>query len=153
MRMPTNLILNWYAVILGCVTCISTCVAGRTIIEKWDLTDFCYTITDEMWERTPDWTENNESPPMSIRSAVKKANDGLKLLQAHGMVEKISPEDGAIWEIEHIGLKKLEGDRWFWRIEFEYKRLSGGASGVTKPAIVIVLMDGTILLPKRNGCN
>ena len=149
MRMPTNLILHAYTITLGCVTCISTWVPGRTIIETWDSTEFCYTITDEMWDRTPDWSQNNESPPMSIRSAVKKANEGLKLLQANGMVEKIPPNEDAVWEIEHIGLKKLDGDKWFWRIEFEYKRNSGGSSGVTEPAIVIVLMDGTILLPTR----
>src|SRR4051812_48060584 len=88
------------------------------------------TIPDEVLEKTPEWKEESENPPVSARKALKLAEKKMK------QVVKV-PDD---WKgkLEELVLSR-DGSRWFWRAQFVWFPKSGGFSGVPPHFDVIVL--------------
>src|SRR5262245_18407558 len=90
------------------------------------------TIPDAVLEKTPEWKEESENPPVSARKALTLAEKKMK--------QMVKVPDDWTGNLDVMALNR-KGLRWFWRAQFVWFPKSGGFSGVPPHLDVIVLMD------------
>lgn len=103
---------------------------------------FVTTISREMLQRSPPWRPNEANPPLSARKALAVAErEKARLIRP-------SADRDTVWSLEGISLVPRADDRWYWVIE--YWGTPGGALGGSPSVLnVVVLMDGTLVQPKK----
>jgi hypothetical protein len=108
---------------------------------KADGKTFTFKVTSEDLKATPSWSEDQESPPVSARKAIEKAN---------ALLEKLV-KDTKRWELHQSILERAYGDKWYWVVEY-YDR--GGKPKGFKPSFhIMVLMDGAVVKPTSSEDN
>ena len=109
---------------------------------KW----MTYTIHESQLESIPDWSPEEECPPLSPRKAINIGTNGLKVLEKRGFIKRY--HELGNWEMVEASLNPIDQKKWFWKLHFELIPGQGqGFSGISPEATVIVLMDGSILMP------
>lgn len=103
---------------------------------------FVTTISSEMLRRSPPWRANEANPPLSARKALVVAErEKARLISP-------SADRDTVWSLQGMSLVPRADDRWYWVIE--YWGAPGGALGGSPSVLnVVVLMDGTLVQPKK----
>jgi hypothetical protein len=114
-------------------------------------TNYCYppwggqyasTITPEMRDSSPDWTDDAQNPPLSARKALTLAEATLRATQ------KVNIDPLLERELVGVRLIPLDGKKWCWEVSYEWHRHSGGESGIPYSFRVFVLMNGKTVEPE-----
>jgi len=85
---------------------------------------------------TPEWTSDQDNPPLSARKAIVAASGIMRKLAAYGKDTKLNPPT--------LKLRESNG-RWFWVVYYspnDWRQFNS-----TFP--IVVLMDGTAIEPQR----
>jgi hypothetical protein len=107
-------------------------------------------IPTEKLVKSPSWNRQSDSPPFPPGRAIRLAN-GLKdklvrdskRYKWHLMSVTLDRLHPFVWDDE----KKM-GDKWWWSIRYEAHVREGGETGEPDHLVIIVLMDGTVIVPK-----
>jgi hypothetical protein len=100
------------------------------------------TITDAALARSPAWTAEAANPPVSAREAMRLAG-AQKARILH------DTKDCCYWQFESIMLVAAGESKWFWMVEYQEHCCPGvGLQGVPGVCRFVILMDGTVLVPK-----
>lgn len=94
--------------------------------------------------RGPRWENGKSNPPLSVSEAIKLASKSAK-----GIVKE---RDRLAWGLTGATLVPWDSANgyWYWRVKFEQRlNAPGGFSGPTPTLFVIVLMDGSVVVPQR----
>lgn len=105
-----------------------------------------YALCKSHLERSPEWPSDVNCPPISPRKAIEIGNNGLKMLENKRFLHPLNASSR--WNLEQASLVPVDNGKWFWKLSYEQGPKEGhGATGISAVATVVVLMDGTILLP------
>jgi hypothetical protein len=88
--------------------------------------------------KTPEWKEDAENPPISVREAMKLA-DALK-------DRLVKDGEHYQWKRESTSLVQWDG-RWCWVVEY-FQHYDVSLAGCPGNLRLVVLMDGTVIWPK-----
>ncbi len=106
-------------------------------------------FTYEQLAKSPSWnTDRADSPPFPVGKAVRLAN-----VQKVRLVKDLKRYR---WYLESVGLNHLGwlaedsdlSEKWWWCVTYEAHQREGGSTGPPEQLLVIVLMDGTVIVPK-----
>jgi hypothetical protein len=97
-----------------------------------------FRVTDSQINKTPEWKESRENPPLSPRKAVSSARRRLsKLVQ-----------DAKDWEVDKLSLESVgKKGMWIYIVELRPPFPPGGLEGVLPSLKIVVLMDGESIEP------
>lgn len=105
-----------------------------------------YSLRKSHLERSPEWSSEVDCPPVTPRKAVEIGNRALKMLEKQLLLPPLN--DSSQWYLEQASLVPVDNKRWFWKLSYEQGPAEGhGATGISLVATVVILMDGTVLLP------
>ena len=108
----------------------------KELTEQWN-----FYITEVTLEKLPVWAKDEPYPPLSPRRAIEVAQS---------MIPKLTP-DATIRELELISLHRPQHhvlpDFWIYVVEYRVCR-NRSRSGPFQPVHVLVLMDGTPVIPR-----
>ena len=108
---------------------------------------YTVSLNHETIQKTPDWADDQENPPISARKAAKLATE-MKDSLAKGT-------KASNWKLDSLSLMKIEG-KWLWTATFtprdeellaELKHATDSQDGFPQLTLP-VLMDGTVIKPK-----
>lgn len=101
-------------------------------------TRYDFTVTHAQIQRTPDWAEDADNPPLSPRVALARARADLRTFLP----------DAAQWRHPEISLKEVGAPhKWIYIVKFEGPLPPNMSDGPVDIMRVIVLMDGTAIKP------
>lgn len=95
-----------------------------------------YHLTGEQIEKQMNWHKYYANPPLSVRDAIRMANEQLSEFKAR----KIVTSQGD-WELDSANLKFVDDDHSYYIVVFDNTICDSQIS-------VVVLMDGTTVMPK-----
>ena len=107
---------------------------------------YIVTVTDAAIQKTPDWDDDAENPPVSAKKALKLATAMKDSL--------VKDSDKFKWEMRSLSLMEIEG-KWLWTATFlamkqgalsEPVPVSEGEEDLNHLSLA-VLMDGTVIKP------
>jgi hypothetical protein len=96
-----------------------------------------FEITNERLANSPVWSEDQDCPPLTARTALKIAS-----AQLHQLFH-----DADKWSNRGLQLTQL-GDRWLYLVEFEEPAPPGVSEYLASPFRIPVLMNGETIEPK-----
>ena len=152
--------MKWFAILVGLVMFCSGCrtfpASQPSSVDKLNTNprirycgytpehQFVFDCEEHRLRATPEWKKDQDNPPLSVRAAIRAANKQLLNLVKH-------PKAWVMTSVE------IEEDtyttRWFYKLNYERQRDKNGNSvdigGEQLPFMVIVLMDGTLVNPKK----
>ncbi len=97
-----------------------------------------FTVTHAQLQRTPDWAEDADNPPLSPRTALARARVDLRTFLP----------DASQWRHPEITLKEVGAPhKWMYIVEFEGPLPPNVIDGPVDLMSVPVLMDGTAIKP------
>ena len=106
-------------------------------VDGWQ---YAHRITEDAIAKSPRWCKSADNPPLSARKA-------LQLADAH-TDKTIKPNDKLRRELQSLSLIPV-GERWAWRATYNWFPKVGGFGGEPHNFIVVVLMDGSVIVPSR----
>lgn len=113
-----------------------------------DFKPVTYAIRESQLEAVPEWSPEEDFPPLSPRKAIEVATNGLRMLEKRGLVKRHVETDK--WKLIEASLVPVRDEKWFWKMRFEVIPGDGrGSTGISAEATVVVLMDGVVLVPSR----
>ncbi len=101
-------------------------------------TQYVIEIKDKDLMASPDWSANDENPPLSARKAISIAT------KLKGKL--IKDTDDIKWTIGQASLVPAKDSKWYWLIYFDpvpQRPFSGNIQSLR----LVVLMDGTAIEP------
>lgn len=101
-------------------------------------------ITREAMLKSPAWDRRRPNPPLSPNTAIVRA-DQLRMAWINDGKIPEHVESDSRWEVESIRLVPADNQRWYWLVTFEQRWVNGSPHEF----IVPVLMDGTVIEPRR----
>ena len=112
-------------------------------------------ITIEKLTKLPSWNmQQSDSPPLPPGKAIRLANALKEKLVKEKLV--MEPKDYQ-WSVQSTTLTRLdpvawEGskllDKWWWEVLYAAQFTGGGYTGPPIELRIVVLMDGTVIVPK-----
>jgi len=107
-----------------------------------------FKVTDELVRNSPDWAEESENPPLSARKAIaladKLATKTVKVpskLSKQGLIREMT--SACLVPYSDIGPRK-----WYWAVAYQWRPRVGASSGIKPYLHVVILMDGTVVIPE-----
>ena len=115
--------------------CLCTVAHAQDYVAKFngfhDGKEFEFTVTSELLKNCPEWTAEQDNPPLSARRALAVASDYLPKLVTNAEA----------WEVRDIRLRPVR-DKWVYVLEFWERR-----EGIQAPFMIVVLMNGEVVEP------
>ena len=104
--------------------------------------EYRVTVTEETLRTSPAWKDTADDPPLSARKAMKLANE-KKLTFVKDFKDWK-------WDLSAARLKRSPDGKWFWVVEYESHPADPDVafSGMPPDLSIVVLMDGTVIVPK-----
>ncbi len=103
----------------------------------------------EQLAKSPSWNMGRaDSPPLPVGKAIRLANVQKERLVKDSKRYKWYLE---VVSLNHLGWLAENSDlseKWWWSVTYEAHQREGGSTGPPEQLIVIVLMDGTVIVPK-----
>lgn len=101
-------------------------------------------LTRDAIRKSPAWDQENESPPVSLKKAIRLAEKMRKSV--------VKPPDKRKWEVTNMHLI-FEGKHCAWYVTFHTKTIEPEAGLIDgfDEVTLFVLMDGTVIEPKVKG--
>ena len=96
-----------------------------------------FEIGDEPLAKSPAWSEDQDCPPLTARTAIKTAKAQMQQLF----------DDADKWTNRSFQLTQI-GDRWVYLVEFAEPRPPGVSEHSYSPFRIPVLMNGETIEPK-----
>ena len=117
---------------------LSSPAFGKMISSYFDNKKYDFEFSCDDVSKTPAWPEENASPPLEPREAVRVARAQLSTLM----------QDSERWRLNHVSLRPACTERhWFYVVTFSPPppRSDGGATPLVG---LVVLMNGQTIEPK-----
>ena len=96
-----------------------------------------FNIISEQLAKTPEWTEDQDNPPLSPRAAIKIAKTQMQRLFV----------DADKWTSRGLQIHQL-GNRWIYLVEFTEPPPPGALDYISSPFRIPVLMNGETVEPQ-----
>lgn len=100
-----------------------------------------FEIFDSHVEKSMDWPEKDQNPPLPIRKAISKSRDVLDQYERRKLIR-----EGNSWALKEVVLRSTNSEIWHYRIVYRYE---GGGTEVN----ILILMDGRWIVPKESKTN
>jgi hypothetical protein len=97
-----------------------------------------FRIPDQDLQKTPAWAPDQDNLPFSPRRAIDVAKNQIAMLLPNGKE----------WRLYEVTLRPID-NHWVYLVQFlEPLRADGGSQQVSNGFQVVVLMNGTAVMPK-----
>ncbi|MEZ6134276.1 MAG: hypothetical protein R3C53_05125 [Pirellulaceae bacterium] len=106
---------------------------------------FEFEIEESHIDDAPKWLDENPCPPVSPKRAITVSEAGLKLYASRGIIRESRAD--MEWKLMRLTLNPVWGG-WYWVAEYSQFPKTGGSTGISAEASVVVLMNGKVLIPK-----
>jgi len=106
---------------------------------------FVTEVSPKMLRKTPRWLVDTDDPPLGAKQALHAANNLVTRM------EQLAGEWSNDWSrhLRGLVLTPAADEKWYWCVEYEWYPQRGGLAGQAPTLFVIVLMDGTVVQPKK----
>lgn len=129
----------------GVVTCHPTNVDE---VATLGVREAHYRLQPSELENAPQWTDLDQSPPLSPGKAVRVAESAIEVFTKEGKLEPLS--SAFQWRLKRVSLVRVFDNQWYYEVTFKESVKPGfGATGRRQSATIFVLMDGTFLKPVK----
>ena len=133
----------WLSVIVICGFSLAVRGQARATYNNYHSANrYDFETTSERLAKSTVWSEDQDCPPLTARTALKIAS-----AQLHQLFD-----DADKWSHRGLQLTQL-GDRWLYLVEFEEPAPPGVSEHLASPFRIPLLMNGEIIEPKVSPWN